>query len=130
MSFTKKEKEKLLSNKYTRSVGDKTIKFTDEFWKEFENRLISGETKKAICLELGYDPDLIGEKRLEYVVTTINSSHRNPNKKRPPIGTKYSELPTEEAIRKMETELTYLRQEVEFLKKISSGKIPNQKGKQ
>ena len=44
-----------------------------------------------------------------------------------PADTKYSEMTQDEAIRAMETELTYLRQEVEFLKKISQlGKAKEQ----
>lgn len=70
---------------------------------------------------MGYDPDVIGTKRLEYICRTIRNAQDLPagKRRRPPADTKYSEMSQDEAIRAMETELTYLRQEVEFLKKIS-----------
>ena len=40
--------------------------------------------------------------------------------RRPPSNINYSELKTKEAIRAMEIELTYLRQEIDFLKKLYS----------
>ena len=119
-TFTPEQKRELLANQYTKLVGSHYIRFTDAFWQEF-GRILAGEDRYAICRSMGYDPDVIGTKRLEYICRTIRNAQDLPagKRRRPPADTKYSEMSQDEAIRAMETELTYLRQEVEFLKKIS-----------
>ena len=119
-TFTPEQKRELLANQYTKLVGSHYIRFTDAFWQEFGRRILAGEDRYAICRSMGYDPDVIGTKRLEYICTIRNAQDLPAGKRRrPPADTKYSEMSQDEAIRAMETELTYLRQEVEFLKKIS-----------
>ena len=120
-TFTPEQKRELLANQYTKLVGSHYIRFTDAFWQEFGRRILAGEDRYAICRSMGYDPDIIGTKRLEYICRTIRNEQDLPasKRRRPPADTKYSEMSQDEAIRAMETELTYLRQEVEFLKKIS-----------
>lgn len=120
-TFTPEQKRELLANQYTKLVGSHYIRFTDAFWQEFGRRILAGEDRYAICRSMGYDPDVIGTKLLEYICRTIRNAQDLPvgKRRRPPADTKYSEMSQDEAIRAMETELTYLRQEVEFLKKIS-----------
>ena len=120
-TFTPEQKRELLANQYTKLVGSHYIRFTDAFWQEFGRRILAGEDRYAICRSMGYDPDIIGTKRLEYICRTIRNAQTTTARKtrKPPGDTKYSEMSQDEAIRAMETELTYLRQEVEFLKKIS-----------
>lgn len=119
--FTEEQRRALEANPYTKTVGSHNIRFTDAFWQEFEKRLLAGESRYDICESMGYDPLVIGAKRLEYICRTIRDANELPTakRKRPPTDTKYSEMKPEDAIKAMETELTYLRQEVEFLKKIS-----------
>lgn len=119
--FTEDQQEELRNNQYTRRVSEHSISFTDAFWQEFGRRYLAGEDRYEICQSLGYDSKVIGAKRLEHICREIRDSQNMPPKKRkrPPADTKYSEMTEREAIRAMETELTYLRQEVEFLKKIS-----------
>lgn len=119
--FTDEQIKELEANQYTKRVGSHSIKFTDAFWREFERRLLAGEDRYKISRSMGYDPAVIGDKRLEYICRTIRKAQDQPAEKRrrPPADTKYSDMAQDEAIRAMETELTYLRQEVEFLKKIS-----------
>lgn len=121
LSFTQEQKLELESNKYTKRVSNHYIRFTDAFWQEFSRRYLAGEDRYEICSFMGYDPNVLGSKRLEYICRTIRESQGIPpeRRKRPTANTKYSEMPQEDAIKAMETELTYLRQEVEFLKKIS-----------
>ena len=120
-TFTDEQRKGLEANQYTKLVGSHYIRFTDTFWQEFGRRFLSGEDRYDICRSMGYDPDVIGSKRLEYICRTIRNAQDLPagKRRRPPADTKYSDMTQEEAIRAMETELTYLRQEVEFLKKIS-----------
>lgn len=119
--FTPEQQKELMENQYTTMVSSHYIRFTDAFWQEFGRRYLAGEDRYAICRSMGYDPNVIGKKRLEYICRTIRNAQDLPagKRRRPPADAKYSDMPQDEAIRAMETELTYLRQEVEFLKKIS-----------
>ncbi|MBR3354583.1 MAG: hypothetical protein IKG47_04405 [Oscillospiraceae bacterium] len=120
-TFTDEQRKALEANPYTKLTGSHYIRFTDAFWQEFGKRFLAGEDRYDICRSMGYDPDVIGSKRLEYICRTIRNAQDLPagKRRRPPADTKYSHMTQEEAIRAMETELTYLHQEVEFLKKIS-----------
>lgn len=120
-NFTEEQMKELQSNRYVSSVSKRCIKFSHSFWEEFHKRYLSGENRYDICASMGLNPMILGAKRLEYICRTIRNSAGMPIKKqkRPASDTKYSEMPQQEAIKAMETELTYLRQEVEFLKKIS-----------
>ena len=120
-AFTPEQQKELMENQYTKLVSSHYIRFTDAFWQEFGRRYLAGEDRYDICRSMGYDPYVLGSKRLEYICRTIRNAQDLPagKRRRPPADTKYSDMPQDEAIRAMETELTYLRQEVEFLKKIS-----------
>ena len=93
-------------------------------------KISSTLTSKEIFTKLGYDPALLGVKRIEGFVyhlrkekltdeQRVQSTNRALKVRRPSVDTKYSEMKSQDTIRAMEAELIYLRQEVEFLKKIS-----------
>ena len=74
---------------------------------------------------------MLGTKRVDGFVYNLrknrltteqrhNSISRTSKVRRPPSNMNYSEMKSKEAIRAMEIELTYLRQEVDFLKKLYS----------
>jgi len=119
--FTVEQQEELRKNKYTRRVSPRSLKFTDEFIQEVKKGLLEGKDIREIIVELEYDPEVIGDRRIKYILNSVSERNglKHSKKKRPPADTKYSEMKTDDAIKAMETELTYLRQEVEFLKKIS-----------
>lgn len=118
--FSKEEQEQLKQNPYTLTVSESNIRHTPEFKTKFWALLVSGKTpRKAFC-ELGYDPEVLGSKRMErfayrlrtaYGVTASSISNGHV--------LDYSGLPTDAAMAAMERELKYLRQENEFLKKLS-----------
>lgn len=128
--FTEEQQAELYSNLYTYKVTKSCIKFTDEFKNDFWKMYIDDMPIKEIFTKLGYDPALLGVKRIEGFVyhlrkekltdeQRVQSTNRALKVRRPPVDTKYSEMKSQDAIRAMEAELIYLRQEVEFLKKIS-----------
>ena len=128
--FTEEEIEKLKANPYTRTVTPTTIKFTDAFRDAFWTMYLENLPIKDIYRNLGYDPEVIGTKRMEGFTFLIrkerltekqrlDSVQRYSTNRRPPENTNYSEMPEKIAIQQMQVELTYLRQEVEFLKKIT-----------
>lgn len=127
--FTTEQITVLKQNRYTLSVSPSTLKFTDDFKEDFWKLYLSNMPIREIYRTLGYDPSMFGEKRIEGFVYNLRkkyltddqrraSQERSSKVKRPPADTEYSKMKSTDAIRAMETELTYLRQEVDFLKKL------------
>lgn len=134
--FTPEEITQLEDNIYTYSVNESMIKFTDDFRDDFWRLYLTDMSVKEIFRTLGYDPDILGTKRTDGFVYNLrkerlteeqrlNSISRTSKVRRPPSDTKYSDMKSKEAIKAMEIELAYLRQEVDFLKKLYS-LIPQQ----
>ena len=129
--FTQEQIELLEKNIYTKHVSESLIKFTDDFRDDFWRLYLTDLPVKEIFRTLGYDPEILGTKRIDGFVYNLrknrltteqrhNSISRTSKVRRPPLNINYSELKTKEAIRAMEIELTYLRQEIDFLKKLYS----------
>ena len=127
--FNEKEIEMLLSNQYTKSCSPTTIKFTKSFAEIFWIKYLEHIPLKEIWLSLGYDPELLGIKRTEGFIYSLRKqkltneqrAEKTPKTskiRRPPDGIDYSSMDTSDAIRTMQTELSYLKQEIEFLKKL------------
>lgn len=134
--FTPEEIELLEKNIYTYKVSDTMIKFTDDFRDDFWKLYLTDMPVKEIFSTLGYDAEMLGTKRTDGFVYNLrkerltneqrlDSISRTSKVRRPPSDVKYSEMKSKEAIKAMEIELTYLRQEVDFLKKLYS-LIPQQ----
>ena len=134
--FTPQEINLLENNIYTYKITETTLKFTDDFREDFWRLYLTDMPVKDIFRTLGYDPDMLGEKRTDGFVYELrkkrltnaqrhDSTSRTARVRRPPSDTKYSEMKSQEAIKAMEIELAYLRQEVDFLKKLYS-LIPTQ----
>lgn len=123
--YTAEEKEKLESNSYTLKVSKNrfypTAKFREDFWIRYQ----AGISPRKIIKDFGYDLDLFTQKQIDGIVQKIKKQALSGNgfsegecrERRPKIKTPLSDN-TPETISKMQTELLYLRQEVEFLKKI------------
>ncbi len=129
--FTQEEIALLEKNNYTHLVSKSMIKFTDDFKDDFWRLYLTDLPVKEIFRMLGYDPEVIGTKRIDGFVYNLRKSRltdeqrigsisRASKVRRPPADVNYSEMKSKEAIKAMEIELTYLRQEVDFLKKLYS----------
>ncbi len=116
--FTSEEINELKKNIYVSSVSFKMVRFTPEFKQRFIDEYESGKTPFRIISDMGIDPHILGENRL----TGIRQHVQEQSKRE--IGFKRNILPrslslTEnQKIGRLEHELTYLRQELEFIKKI------------
>ena len=124
--FTMEQLEQLRSNPYTYNVTSRKIFFTAEFKEAFYQKRQAGLTLKETLLELGYDPEVLGEKRIDGLSHMINKAVREGKSftegikpRKSILDEKCPEL-TRENFLKMQHELLYMRQELEFLKKISS----------
>lgn len=124
--FTEEERLVLLSNRFTRSASGHFLKFTDEFNDLFMMRHEQGIKPSQIFKDCGYDINIIGHKRVEDYYARLKSTKAYKDKKyqefllRDMAQTEYSSMPPLKAIEAMQTEITYLRQEIDFLKKIIS----------
>lgn len=123
--FTPEEIELLEKNIYTYKVSDTMIKFTDDFRDDFGKLYLADMPVKEVFSTLGYDAEMLGTKRTDGFVYNLrkerltneqrlDSISRTSKVRRPPSDVKYSEMKSKEAIKAMEIELTYLRQEVDF----------------
>lgn len=131
--FTNEQMESLGKNPYVKSVSPSTVRFTEEFKREFYSLLKSGKSSPQIFLEHGIDPDVLGKSRIEGFRYTLNKyakrdegfiDKRLDNRRRP---ASRSEGTMEARIKHLEHELAYTRQEVEFLKKLQMADMEAQR---
>ena len=125
-AFTDEEVKVLRENKYTAFVSNSSIRFTLEFKEMFLQKKTEGVPTRRIFLEAGYDVDILGTSRIK------NISKRIPKEASAPCGlhegyhihrkrhedADYSRMAPEEAMASMQREIVYLRQELDFIKKI------------
>ena len=125
--YTPKQIKKLEANPYTLKVTKNklyfTIKFKEDFWINYQ----AGNAPRKILSDLGYDLEYFGQKQIDSIVQRIkkealsgNGFREGENRERriPVKATNREELSSPHSIERMQNELLYLRQEVEFLKKI------------
>ena len=125
--YTPKQIKKLEANPYTLKVTKNklyfTIKFKEDFWINYQ----AGNAPRKILSDLGYDLEYFGQKQIDSIVQRIkkealsgNGFREGENRERriPMKATNREELSYPQSIERMQNELLYLRQEVEFLKKI------------
>lgn len=126
--FTGEEMDALRSNPYTYKVTQCQISFTTEFKELFWKHYNEGMTPRDILLSLGYDPDMLGDNRVNGIRMHIKKEfekHGRFHSGRKPRSTSSGDNASAPAnpadeVRQLRNEVEYLRQEVEFLKKISS----------
>ena len=125
--YTPKQIKKLEANPYTLKVTKNklyfTIKFKEDFWINYQ----AGNAPRKILSDLGYDLEYFGQKQIDSIVQRIkkealsgNGFREGENRERriPMKATNREELSSPQSIERMQNELLYLRQEVEFLKNI------------
>ena len=120
--FTKEQIEQLSTNPYVQKVSEKAITYTTEFREEFYARYSHGELPSAILTSMGFDPKVLGPKRISNI--TVNSKKmmergsfedtRTVNSGR--VRTK--EMTPEEEIAYLKHKVEYQKQQIEALKKI------------
>lgn len=126
--FTQEEREILASNPFTSRVDWHHIWFTLEFQNIFLARYEQGETSTEIFADMGYDLEILGPNRVyNYPRTLYKRLERGLPLTESPGHTKadipenvdYNTMPAQQSVASMQRELKYLRQQVEFLKKIT-----------
>lgn len=122
--YTQKQIKELKSNPYTLQVSDKRIFFTVEFKKIFWKKYQAGMSPRSIFKEMDYNLDYFGQKQIDSIVQRVKKealagefTEGYSRINRIKINEPSSDI-TPQNIKQMQNELLYLRQEVDFLKKV------------
>lgn len=126
--YTAKEMKLLKANPYTYKVTKSKLYFTIEFKEAFWTAYQAGMAPRKILEDLGYDVGMFGQKQIDSMVQGIkrqagsggfrqgeNRTRRKKDVLSMPEGASAEE---ERTLAGILNEVKYLRQEVEFLKKI------------
>jgi len=125
--YTPKQIKELKNNPYTLKVTKYKLYFTAKFKEDFWISYQAGNAPRKILKDFGYDLSFFEQKQIDSIVQRIKkkalsgegfSEGENREKRIPLRATDERELSTPQSIARMQNELLYLRQEVEFLKKI------------
>lgn len=125
--YTEKQIKELQKNPYVLKASKHklyyTAKFKEEFWISYQ----AGNSPRKILSDFGFDLSIFGQKQIDSLVQHIKkqalsgngfSEGENRQRRSPMKATNENELSSPQSIERMQNELLYLRQEVEFLKKI------------
>lgn len=126
--FTPEQIEILSANPFTSKVDLHHIWFTLEFQNIFLTRYEQGESSAEIFADFGYDIDVLGKNRVynypKLLYNRLESGKpltevHGHTKVSAPENIDYNTMPSQQSVAAMQRELKYLRQQVEFLKKIT-----------
>jgi hypothetical protein len=137
--FSEDEVRKLEMNPYTLSVTNNRLSVTLAAKERILELYNEGKSRRQIMADLGYDPDLLGDDRVKNIIrstrreaeseqglhegyTRVTRRHLDKEEIE-----QLDESPSSYA--KLKNEVIYLREEVEFLKKISQKVISGKQGK-
>lgn len=127
--YTAKEMKLLKANPYTFKVTKNKLYFTIEFKEAFWTAYQAGIAPRKILGDLGYDVEMFGQKQIDSMVQSMkrqaesgngftqgeNRTRRKQDELKIPEGTS---IESKETLESILNEVKYLRQEVDFLKKI------------
>jgi len=123
--FTREEIEILKNNKYTYSVTENAIRFTAEFKELMFDKLNEGFSASTVLEDCGYDLSILGTERPKGIACHIKeeykvngSFHEGRKASSLQCDIESGKISPSKALIKMQVEITYLKQQVEFLKKI------------
>lgn len=120
--FTERQLGELEKNPYIQKVSDKSITYGKAFKEKFIEEYQSGKSPREILADMGLDYQVLGESRVDGVITRMKQyatrpegcrDNRTNNSGRPST----KEYTQTEKIERLEQKIAYLTQENEFLKK-------------
>ena len=122
VKFTPEQQQMLRNNPYTIRVTADVLSLSREFKEIFHKEYLSGSLPKDILQKHGYPADVLGNQRIMGISYSIRKQFertgefrdaRTPGVDKPAVS-------SDEKLKRLEHQVNYLTQEVEFLKKISS----------
>ena len=123
--FTQEQVEILRSNPYVRNVTEDAVSFTIEFKEEFWHLYsVEGMAPYDILNQMRLDYHMLGSSRVQGITNSIKKQlKQNGGFKGTRSPDMPGKLPPDQEMTRLRMEVEYLRQELEFLKKIiMSGK--------
>ena len=126
--FTPEQMKILSANPFTYKVSAICIHYTLEFKNLFLAHYEAGEPVKDIFAAFGYDPAILGDNRMHAFARRISKQAKEGKvptedsssvKIQKPAKVDYNTLPAQQSVSAMQREIAYLRQQIEFLKKIT-----------
>ena len=127
--FTEEEQQLLRQNPYVYSVSESSLSLTKEFKELFLEAYHKGQTVRSILEDYGFVPDILGNRRIWGISSYIRSEYQeygefteghNTRGKRSSNPNLLNPVTDADEIRQLKHEVDYLKQEMEFLKKISA----------
>ena len=122
-NFTKEEMNHLRASPYVLDVSPSIVHFSAEFKEKFWDSILMKKAPHEIVIELGIDPKILGENRVNGLKTMIRNEVRAGKGFRDieTYGTYVKDFTNPEAkVKYLEQQIAYKDQEIEFLKKIVS----------
>jgi len=122
--LSQKQIEVLCKSPHVRFVNAHILSFTAEFKEYVYKERQRGVPFREILSEAGIDPDLMGSRRIRNLSSSINEQGRRGVgfsdicKKTPLPAEKKAAKTIEDKVARLQHELAYVTQEVEYLKKI------------
>ena len=128
--FTAEQVLMLRENPYTYQVDQSRLAFTKEFKELFYSEYQAGALPRQILAKYGYDPDVLGQRRVWGISGHIREQYNkyggfhkgcvsSGKGKSDSLDSGMPQTQKEE-LKQLRHEVDYLKQEVAFLKKISS----------
>ncbi len=123
--FSDEEMNILRQNPFTFKVTRNTLSFTKEFKELFIAEYNAGNIPRQILIDHGYDPEMLGDRRIWGISQHIRNQYKQYGEVHE--GTTHAKLAGREKplsdkdeLKQLRHEVDYMKQEIEFLKKISS----------
>lgn len=125
--YTPKQIRELEKNPYVLKVTKHKLYYTAKMKQDFWVSYQAGNAPRKILADFGFDLSIFGQKQIDSLVQHIKkqalsgngfTEGENRTKRIPMKATNENELAAPQSIERMQNELLYLRQEVDFLKKI------------
>lgn len=120
-AFTEEQVNILAENKYTYRVSEHSLKFTAEFFRDACRARAKRISYRQFLEEHGYDPEMLGRRRIYHIGETIKGKTPGDFPDDRPVKSKlihFDEKSDKRAMKQMQHEILYMKQEIEFLKKI------------
>lgn len=125
--YTVKQIKELEKNPYVYKVTKHKLYYTAKFKEDFWTSYQAGNAPRKILSDFGFDLKIFGQKQIDSLVQHIKkqalagdgfSEGENRTKRTGRKAASEEDLFSPQSMERVQNELLYLRQEVEFLKKI------------
>jgi len=120
--FTTQEIMALKLSPYVAEANERYVFFSAEFKQRFYNEYKSGKKLRVIVEGMGIDPDILGMTRIygikSHIISEAKGERGFSDIRYSPLRDKLFGMSPEDKIKKLEYELAYTRQELDFVKKI------------